>query len=134
MHALSVLFYFLGAFLLVIAIASVGHDGYIFYLNQDKNPEPTLSMAGFFIEEYALEYGQAALDMIGEENWKNYVDPILQLKTIILFGIPALLLLGLGKICAIIKDRKDNKWARDMNIGGISSRNAKGKRFKYSKK
>ena len=133
MEALKAICYFIGAFLLLIALASVGHDGYMYYLHQNER-EFVLSMTGFFIEEYAIEYGQAALDMMGKETWTKYIDPVLQIKTIFLFGIPAFALLGLGKIFAVLKDRQDNKWSRNMNIGNVSSRNQKSGKFKYNRK
>lgn len=133
MQALSAIFYFIGTIFMVFTLASIGHDGYEFYINQEEQPF-TFSMLGYFIEAYALEYGKAAVDMVGAENWALYIDPILQQKTILAIGAPAVSLLALGKICAVIKYRQENKWARKMNVSAVNSRDQKGKKFKYNRK
>lgn len=131
MNIIIKLFYFLSLVFGALAIASFGHDAYYYYTHQNE-VEPTLSMLGFYLEEYAMIYGEALIDMVGKETWEQYIAPVLAQKSIIVLGVPAVIFVALAAFLDHLASRKKNAW--DSKIGGPGMK-AKTKRgFEYKRK
>ena len=134
--------------LLLPFFAGVGHDVYINYFSDDQkikeikrlqiDPEEFLvSDMGWIWTNYSPSTMQAARDMVEVEVWKESVDPILQLPTMIVgifplfFGCIFLLLsfvLGVWPFSRYGYARKEK--AEDFAV----YKHAKTKAIKYSKK
>lgn len=93
----------LWCFLLLIPFfAAIGHDLYAnFYKNEENKTrleafeiDPKAyqnSDLGYLLVNYVPDIYDNARDMIGEENWIKWVDPVLRLYTFVIALVPATL-------------------------------------------
>lgn len=90
--------HYLLAFLLALpALAALGHDIYMAYLNTSLPLEDRfyLSDLGWLWKEYGLESYTWALDNTDEVLWNNVIDPLLQGSAFYVLGAPFAAFLGI---------------------------------------
>ena len=90
-------------------LAAVGHDVYLNYFSTPEKmkqverlqidiDEYVISDTGWIWHEYAKDTMDAARGAVPTEVWDSYINPILELPTMLVFGIP----LALGILFLVI--------------------------------
>jgi hypothetical protein len=88
--------------LLIPFLLAIGHDVYAnYWLDEERKAkleafdiDPTAyqsSDIGYLLTEYTPDIYVTAKDMVPEESWQKWVDPVLRQYTFVLAGIPAVL-------------------------------------------
>lgn len=88
--------------LLILPLAAVGHDVYHWYSMQNDLAIFRLSELGWLLIEYVPDFYDSMIDTVGEEAWRTYVIPILDLKTVVILAVPSMIMaifgfVGLGR-------------------------------------
>lgn len=106
--------------LLIPAFAALGYDAYVFYENQEEGFK--LTDLGWLWTNYHQGSHDSLYEQIGEDQWKQYMLPVLQLPAVIValilggtIFVLTLLLKGLGSLGSVSRGSKKGGLGRDRD-------------------
>ena len=91
-------------FLLVLPIlAALGHDIYVTYQDQDFTKRMMFSDVGYLWTNYDPDTYEWAKKNVDQDTWDNLVTPFLEMTSVIVAAIPALVIFSLLLILRFLK-------------------------------
>jgi len=129
-------------FLLVLPIfAALGHDIYVTYQEQDFTQRMKFSNVRYLWSNYEHDTYEWAEKNIEPETWSNLVAPVLDQKSVIIAGVPALVIFSLLLILRLFQlppfapEVKVKKGHKKGDFGFGSGDRGKGKtKMSYKRK
>ena len=135
-------------FLFIPFLAGIGHDVYLNYFSDDEkiktvkrlqiDPEAFLpSDLGWIWEEYHISSMDLARTMVEPEIWKEQVDPILQLPTMVVGAVPlalGIVFLLISFILGVWPFSRYGKLRKQKDDDFAVYKSAKESSYKYNKK
>lgn len=136
------------AILLLPILLAVGHDLYINYFSTPEKMQQVenlnidlydfkISDAGWVWQRYALASMNDARTLVDENQWKEVIDPILQLPTAVVAAAP----LGIGLVYLLLAFMAGiwpfTRYSDNRKMGGKDTSvygHAKSKNIKFSRK
>jgi hypothetical protein len=134
--------------LLLPFLAAVGHDVYINFFSDDEkirqvkrldiDPEDFLiSDLGWVMQEHAPGTYMTMRDMVGDESWREFVDPVLAMPTMVVAAIPFLVAAVLAVLIYLVTNRaifQVGGWKRSKNADFSVYKHAKSNSMKFKRK